>query len=112
MVHAETGFCMLHVCSLIGFLCQHVFYLFLQHAIAYVEGDSYYGAKANINVLGPSIEIPNELNLSQLWVLAGSFEGDLNSIEAGWQVIITRKFPKIALKFTLWMKLKLCVCHR
>eukprot|EP00250_Pteridium_aquilinum_P021678 c25195_g13_i1 orf=484-1764(-) len=57
-----------------------------QHAIAYVEGESYYGAKAIINVWGPSIEVPNEFSLSQLWVLAGSFEGDLNSIEAGWQV--------------------------
>ncbi|MCO5600217.1 hypothetical protein L7F22_054327 [Adiantum nelumboides] len=57
-----------------------------QHAIAYVEGDKYYGAKAVINVWGPSIQVPNEFSLSQLWVLAGSFEGDLNSIEAGWQV--------------------------
>ncbi|KAH7296752.1 hypothetical protein KP509_26G037500 [Ceratopteris richardii] len=57
-----------------------------QHAISYVEGDRYYGAKAVINVWSPSIEVPNEFSLSQLWVLAGSFEGDLNSIEAGWQV--------------------------
>ncbi|KAK9941447.1 hypothetical protein M0R45_018045 [Rubus argutus] len=35
-----------------------------QHAIAYVNGD----------------------NLSQLWILGGSFGEDLNSIEAGWQV--------------------------
>ncbi|KAH7315365.1 hypothetical protein KP509_21G046500 [Ceratopteris richardii] len=57
-----------------------------QHAITYVEGDKYYGAKAEINVWAPSIEMPNEFSLSQLWLLAGSFEGDLNSIEAGWQV--------------------------
>eukprot|EP00249_Psilotum_nudum_P000679 c12771_g1_i1 orf=597-1862(+) len=57
-----------------------------QHAIAYVEGDNYFGAKAVINVWDPSIEVANEFSLSQMWILAGSFNGDLNSIEAGWQV--------------------------
>nr|CAD1818430.1 unnamed protein product [Ananas comosus var. bracteatus] len=57
-----------------------------QHAIAYVEGDKYYGAKATINVWEPDIEQANEFSLSQLWILGGSFGQDLNSIEAGWQV--------------------------
>ncbi|KAI4340591.1 hypothetical protein MLD38_025410 [Melastoma candidum] len=57
-----------------------------QHAIAYVEGDKFYGAKATINVWTPTIDQPNEFSLSQLWVLGGSFGEDLNSIEAGWQV--------------------------
>ncbi|KAL6856153.1 hypothetical protein ACP4OV_018955 [Aristida adscensionis] len=57
-----------------------------QHAIAYVEGDKYYGAKATINVWQPKIEQANEFSLSQLWILGGSFGQDLNSIEAGWQV--------------------------
>ncbi|OMO61398.1 hypothetical protein CCACVL1_23547 [Corchorus capsularis] len=57
-----------------------------QHAIAYVEGDKYYGAKATINVWEPRIQQPNEFSLSQLWILGGSFGEDLNSIEAGWQV--------------------------
>ncbi|KAH9603991.1 hypothetical protein KSS87_023594 [Heliosperma pusillum] len=57
-----------------------------QHAIAYVEGDKYYGAKATINVWEPRIQQPNEFSLSQIWVLGGSFGQDLNSIEAGWQV--------------------------
>uniref|UniRef100_A0A0C9RRT3 TSA: Wollemia nobilis Ref_Wollemi_Transcript_18594_2027 transcribed RNA sequence n=1 Tax=Wollemia nobilis TaxID=56998 RepID=A0A0C9RRT3_9CONI len=57
-----------------------------QHAITYVEGDKYYGAKATINVWEPNIQLSNEFSLSQLWILAGSFDGDLNSIEAGWQV--------------------------
>lgn len=61
---------------------------FDQHAIAYVEGDKYYGAKATINVWEPKIQQPNEFSLSQLWILGGSFGEDLNSIEAGWQVII------------------------
>ncbi|GMI77671.1 hypothetical protein like AT3G13510 [Hibiscus trionum] len=57
-----------------------------QHAIAYVEEDKYYGAKATINVWEPKIQQPNEFSLSQLWILGGSFGEDLNSIEAGWQV--------------------------
>ncbi|KAH9301825.1 hypothetical protein KI387_013408, partial [Taxus chinensis] len=57
-----------------------------QHAITYVEGEKYYGAKATINVWEPKIQLSNEFSLSQIWILAGSFDGDLNSIEAGWQV--------------------------
>ncbi|XP_045825617.1 uncharacterized protein LOC123917814 [Trifolium pratense] len=57
-----------------------------QHAIAYVEGEKFYGAKATINVWEPKIQQTNEFSLSQLWVLGGSFGQDLNSIEAGWQV--------------------------
>ncbi|CAL0310283.1 unnamed protein product [Lupinus luteus] len=57
-----------------------------QHAIVYVEGDKYYGAKATINVWDPKIQQPNEFSLSQMWLLSGSFGQDLNSIEAGWQV--------------------------
>lgn len=57
-----------------------------QHAIAYVEGGKYYGAKATINVWDPKIQQSNEFSLSQLWILGGSFGEDLNSIEAGWQV--------------------------
>lgn len=59
-----------------------------QHAIAYVEGGKYYGAKATINVWEPKIQLPNEFSLSQIWILGGSFGQDLNSIEAGWQVYL------------------------
>ncbi|MED6200548.1 hypothetical protein PIB30_086224 [Stylosanthes scabra] len=57
-----------------------------QHAIVYVEGDKYYGAKATINVWDPKIQQSNEFSLSQMWILGGTFGQDLNSIEAGWQV--------------------------
>ena len=58
-----------------------------QHAIAYVEGDKYYGAKTIISLWEPKIQQPNEFNLSQLWILGGSFDQDLNSIVAGRQVL-------------------------
>ncbi|GAB2229119.1 hypothetical protein Droror1_Dr00023254 [Drosera rotundifolia] len=58
-----------------------------EHAIAYTGStEEIYGARATINVWDPSIEEVNEFSLSQIWVLSGSFDSDLNSIEAGWQV--------------------------
>jgi hypothetical protein len=56
-----------------------------QYAIGYVSGDEYYGAKASINVWDPQLESPYEFSLSQIWITTGSFEKDLNTIEAGWQ---------------------------
>lgn len=62
----------------------------MQHAIAYTgSSQEMYGAKATINVWDPSIQVMNEFSLSQIWILSGSFDGtDLNSIEAGWQVLL------------------------
>ncbi|XVF68512.1 hypothetical protein PTKIN_Ptkin11bG0008600 [Pterospermum kingtungense] len=57
-----------------------------QHAVAYVYGDRYYGTKAIINVWEPKVEHPNEFSLSQIWISAGSYGRDINTIEAGWQV--------------------------
>jgi len=58
----------------------------VQHAVGYVAGDEYYGAKASINVWAPKVSTASEFSLSQIWVIAGSFGNDLNTIEAGWQV--------------------------
>lgn len=58
----------------------------LQHAVVFVNGDQYYGARASINVWAPSVSDEFEFSLSQMWVIAGSFGKDLNTIEAGWQV--------------------------
>ncbi|XP_004509665.1 protein neprosin-like [Cicer arietinum] len=58
-----------------------------EYAIGTVTGDAFYGATANINVWAPHVESnTREFSLSQIWVLAGTFGKDLNSIEAGWQV--------------------------
>ncbi|KAL6547369.1 hypothetical protein OROMI_023090 [Orobanche minor] len=60
-----------------------------EHAVGYVSaesGQAYYGAKASINVWAPKVANVYEFSLSQLWVIAGSFRDDLNTIEAGWQV--------------------------
>lgn len=70
------------------FMHNLLLYLYwLQHAVGYVMGDQYYGAKASLNVWAPHVNNPNEFSLSQMWVISGSFGNDLNTIEAGWQVL-------------------------
>ncbi|GFZ03896.1 carboxyl-terminal peptidase, putative [Actinidia rufa] len=39
-----------------------------EHAVAFVNGDQYYGAKASINVWAPRVTDRFEFSLSQLWV--------------------------------------------
>ncbi|KAF5443112.1 hypothetical protein F2P56_035700, partial [Juglans regia] len=56
-----------------------------EHAVGYVSGEQYYGAKASINVWAPRVANQYEFSLSQMWVISGSFGDDLNTIEAGWQ---------------------------
>ncbi|CAD6239921.1 unnamed protein product [Miscanthus lutarioriparius] len=57
-----------------------------QHAVGYVTGDQFYGAKASLNVWSAKVASAAEFSLSQIWVISGSFGNDLNTIEAGWQV--------------------------
>ncbi|MQM11270.1 hypothetical protein Taro_044177 [Colocasia esculenta] len=57
-----------------------------EHAVGYVTGEQYYGAKASLNVWAPKVTTPSEFSLSQIWMISGTFGRDLNTIEAGWQV--------------------------
>ncbi|KAK4423859.1 hypothetical protein Salat_1968800 [Sesamum alatum] len=73
-----------------------------EHAVGYVSGEEYYGAKASINVWAPRVSNRYEFSLSQMWVIAGSFGDDLNTIEAGWQVspeLYGDNYPRF---FTYW----------
>ncbi|KAI3694187.1 hypothetical protein L1987_77148 [Smallanthus sonchifolius] len=73
-----------------------------EHAVGYVSGDQYYGAKASINVWDPKVKDRFEFSLSQMWVISGSFGDDLNTIEAGWQVspeLYGDNYPRF---FTYW----------
>ncbi|KAL3507408.1 hypothetical protein ACH5RR_032790 [Cinchona calisaya] len=54
-----------------------------------VQGQTYYGAKASMNVWEPQVQNPNEFSSSQLWILGGD-SSDINVIEAGWHV-----FPQL-----------------
>ncbi|KAJ4972932.1 hypothetical protein NE237_006106 [Protea cynaroides] len=73
-----------------------------EHAVGYVMGDEYFGAKASINVWSPHVDNQYEFSLSQMWVISGSFGNDLNTIEAGWQVspeLYGDNYPRF---FTYW----------
>ncbi|XP_057485494.1 uncharacterized protein LOC130771825 [Actinidia eriantha] len=73
-----------------------------EHAVGYVTGDQYYGAKASLNVWAPRVANQYEFSLSQMWVISGSFGNDLNTIEAGWQVspeLYGDNYPRF---FTYW----------
>ncbi|KAF4369850.1 hypothetical protein G4B88_026900 [Cannabis sativa] len=63
-----------------------------EHAVVFVNGEQYYGAKANLNVWAPRVTDQYEFSLSQLWVISGSFGNDLNTIEAGWQASVRDYF--------------------
>ncbi|XP_077221096.1 protein neprosin-like [Tasmannia lanceolata] len=73
-----------------------------EHAVGYVMGGEYYGAKASLNVWAPHVNNPNEFSLSQMWVISGSFGNDLNTIEAGWQVSPELYGDNYARLFTYW----------
>ncbi|KAL0558214.1 hypothetical protein IC582_006786 [Cucumis melo] len=73
-----------------------------EHAVGYVTGEHYFGAKASINVWAPRVADQYEFSLSQMWVISGSFGDDLNTIEAGWQVspeLYGDNYPRF---FTYW----------
>ena len=72
------------VAHLINFVFAH---MAEQHAVVAAQDNKCYGTKASFNLWDPTIARANDFSLSQLWVTAGSYNGnDLNTIEAGWQV--------------------------
>ncbi|KAM7251070.1 hypothetical protein ACFE04_022953 [Oxalis oulophora] len=73
-----------------------------EHAVGYVSGQQYYGAKASINVWAPRVTNQYEFSLSQMWVISGSFGNDLNTIEAGWQVSPEQYGDSHPRFFTYW----------
>ncbi|KAK4781890.1 hypothetical protein SAY86_015992 [Trapa natans] len=73
-----------------------------EHAVVFVNGEQYFGAKASINVWAPRVVDQYEFSLSQVWLISGSFGNDLNTIEAGWQVspeLYGDNYPRF---FTYW----------
>ncbi|KAI5665175.1 hypothetical protein M9H77_24498 [Catharanthus roseus] len=73
-----------------------------EHAVAFVNGEQFYGVKASINVWAPHVTDQYEFSLSQVWIISGTFGNDLNTIEAGWQVspeLYGDNYPRF---FTYW----------
>lgn len=48
----------------------------------------FHGTNANINVWKPYVQKKREFSLAQIWVSTGSYSNQLNTVEAGWQVLI------------------------
>ncbi|XP_004514363.1 protein neprosin-like [Cicer arietinum] len=57
-----------------------------QYVNGVTRGGEYYGAQGDFNVWTPHVEGKNEFSVSQMWVFAGTYGKDLNSIEVGWAV--------------------------
>ncbi|XP_048573942.1 uncharacterized protein LOC125554424 [Triticum urartu] len=58
-----------------------------QYAAASARYDKCYGSKGTFNMWKPAIARANDFSLTQLWITAGSYNGNnLNTIEVGWQV--------------------------
>ncbi|CAL9049282.1 unnamed protein product [Musa banksii] len=57
-----------------------------EYAIGHIEGEQDYGAHALFNVWAPQVANRGEFSLSQLWIISGNFDKDLNTVETGWQV--------------------------
>ncbi|KAK8714600.1 hypothetical protein V6N13_041951 [Hibiscus sabdariffa] len=73
-----------------------------EHAVVFENGDQYYGAKASLNVWAPRVTNTYEFSLSQIWIISGSFDNDLNTIEAGWQVSPELYGDNLPRFFTYW----------
>ncbi|TVU17337.1 hypothetical protein EJB05_33362, partial [Eragrostis curvula] len=56
-----------------------------EHSVGQLSGGRYYGAKASLNVWPAQVASPLGFSLSQIWIVAGTFGKDLNTIETGWQ---------------------------
>ncbi|KAK1415746.1 hypothetical protein QVD17_31532 [Tagetes erecta] len=56
-----------------------------EHAIGYVTGGEFYGAKAVLNVWEPNVT-GYDFSLSQIWVISDLPNHPANSLEAGWHV--------------------------
>ncbi|MFS7992618.1 putative neprosin [Helianthus anomalus] len=57
-----------------------------EYAVASTSKGQFYGTKASLNVWNPYVQESNEFSLAQTWVVGGTYDTGLNTIEAGWQV--------------------------
>ncbi|KAM0004464.1 putative neprosin [Helianthus debilis subsp. tardiflorus] len=57
-----------------------------EYAAASTKTGQFYGSKSTLNLWNPKVQERNEFSLTQTWVLGGTYDTGLNSIEAGWHV--------------------------
>ncbi|XP_010420711.1 PREDICTED: uncharacterized protein LOC104706237 [Camelina sativa] len=77
-----------------------------KYAIGFmVNRGRIYGTRATLNVWDPIVEAQGDFSLAQIWLASGSYEnGDVNTIEAGWQVYPSRYHDNQPRLFTYWTK--------
>uniref|UniRef100_A0A8I6YMY0 Neprosin PEP catalytic domain-containing protein n=1 Tax=Hordeum vulgare subsp. vulgare TaxID=112509 RepID=A0A8I6YMY0_HORVV len=76
-----------------------------QYATASARYDKCYGTKGTFNMWKPAISRANDFSLTQLWITAGSYNGNnLNTIEAGWQVYPDLYSDSNARLFIYWTR--------
>lgn len=63
-------------------------FIHMQYAILAAMNGKFHGAKADINLWKPFLQKREEFSLAQIWINAGTHGTDLNTIEAGWQVLL------------------------
>ncbi|KAL7588415.1 hypothetical protein Lser_V15G41127 [Lactuca serriola] len=83
-------------------LKRNSIYVGHKHAIGYVRGGEYYGAKATLNVWAPNVTNFDEFSVSQIWVSSEVPNHFAQTVEAGWQVSPTIHGDGLPRFFTYW----------
>ncbi|KAL4574021.1 hypothetical protein LXL04_020843 [Taraxacum kok-saghyz] len=75
-----------------------------EHAIGYIQGGKYYGAKGTLNVWAPNVNVTRlgEFSISQIWVITDVPNHGMSTFEAGWQVSPTAYGNSLPRLFTYW----------
>ncbi|CAN8270664.1 unnamed protein product [Cochlearia groenlandica] len=76
------------------------------YAIGKIQnGRRFYGTRATLNVWEPRVEASDDFSLAQIWVGSGSYSnGDINTVEAGWQIFPDRYLDDQPRFFTYWTR--------
>lgn len=77
-----------------------------RYAIGFIRNRGpIYGTRASLNVWEPLVEAADDFSLSQVWLASGSFaNGDVNTVEAGWQISPERYHDHQPRFFTFWTR--------
>ncbi|THU71664.1 hypothetical protein C4D60_Mb04t03860 [Musa balbisiana] len=67
-----------------------------KHERKLVEG----AGETTYNVWTPAVANTGEFSLSQFWLTSGTYPNDLNTIEAGWQVLYGNGYPRFFIYWT------------
>ncbi|CAN8269687.1 unnamed protein product [Cochlearia groenlandica] len=77
-----------------------------KYAIGFQKNrEKIYGTRATLNVWDPVVESQDDFSLAQIWLASGFYEnGDVNTVEAGWQIFPGKYFDHQPRLFTFWTR--------